>query len=99
MGMRFSGSCDGDEGMLLIYGDGQSNTIAIDLTTSPFDLSFGKGGPTGVVLLEDVNDPNVTPSIDPSGVLTLTFDTPPPAADFSRHPPGSRQIWFRLVYG
>jgi hypothetical protein len=101
MGLRYSGSADESEGLVYIYGDGQSTTVTIDLTQSPFDMTFTgtKGSPTGVILMEDVSDPDASVSIASLGQLTITYDTPPPAADFSRTPPGAREIWFRLIYG
>jgi len=100
MGLKYTGFGDTYSATITIFGDGTSTSVAMDMTMSPFDISFSKGGPTGAFLASEAYDPSATISFDPSGsMLTVNFDSAPPAVDFSHHTPGGRQLLVKFLYG
>ena len=100
MALKYTGFGDAYSATVTVYGDGTATSITLDLTLSPFDINFSKGGPSGAFLASQANDPGASISFDPSGsMLTITFDFPPPAVSYDHPTPGGRQLLIRFLYG
>jgi hypothetical protein len=100
MAIRYTGFGDTYSATLILYGDGTSTSISIDVTLSPFDIDFSKGGPTGAFLASQTSDPAATISYEPADHrVTINFDFPPPEVSYTNPVPGGRQFVVRFLYG
>jgi hypothetical protein len=100
MAIRYTGFGDTYSATLILYGDGTSTSVSIDVTLSPFDIDFSKGGATGAFLASPTSDPAATISYEPSNnTVTVNFEFPPAEVSYTHPTPGGRQLVIRFLYG
>lgn len=97
MALSYTGTATFTEASIRIYGDGESRTIAIDLSKPPFGLNFTSKLPTYAVIINPSDNPGVSMTVVGSK-LNFIFDEPPPAVDPMNPTPGGRDLSIRFAY-
>jgi hypothetical protein len=83
--IQYTGEGDQYRAIVVIFGDGHTNAIDIDLAAAPFNIKFSSMKPVRVVVLKD--SPDLSPTLDSAevvqNILKLNFgSTPPPETNF-----------------
>lgn len=82
---------------LIVIGDGESKSLAVDLKKQPFGVMFQGSFPTGV-MVRNADGERPTCTIDSQGVLTLTYQAPlSPPMEGSLTPRSQLDVY--LLYG
>lgn len=104
--LKYTGKGDYNAVNIRIYGDGVTQEVWVDLTKAPFFFNWGQGNNAFYPKSIDVNDISGSPSPSVSmqgSILSVVFDTPPPATDFSKttepHPTPYVSFTVNLIYG
>lgn len=102
MPLLYTGTGDKFGLSIAILGDGVSRTITIDLSKSPFSISFGPVAerPSRAYIVNVMDNPDTAISISGTN-LNIIFADPLPAAIFDGTDPGRprRDLTVRLIYG
>lgn len=99
MALRYTGHADPWSANITIFGDGTSTTVVIDLSKPPFSVDFTANQPS--LVYEATGLPSDKTMSLNGNILTITFNTAPPAASFGSTRGGAPNILInpRFVYG
>ena len=81
MALKYTGNADLWSAQITIFGDGTATTVAIDLSKPPFSIDFATSPPT--TIYEATGLPATRTFSLTGNVLTITFNTAPPATSFA----------------
>lgn len=95
--LMYSGFGDVYQASFLIYGDGTTKSITIDLTKNPFNINFTNKPPAYAIITNRAENPNATATIAGNSMI-VTFGDAPPNVDPLHPEPAGRNVSIRFIY-
>jgi hypothetical protein len=100
--IQYTGISDQFKATILVFGDGATNTVNINLSQEPFNVKFSSNVPVRAVEFKDSPDapPRLTQVEFVKPNLMVHFETPPPKTnfDYSSGPVGVPRTKFDVYF-